>query len=165
MLNTNLNMKMTKTFLLGTALVTIVAANQSVRADNLAAASASASASVHRLVVASPHGLEEFPWLLREPSPPSETKVRSNAVLSTIQKNRALAASPRMREVFPELARAGWSATDMSARPPAGIMQLDRVLKNRALAASPRMKEEFPMLARGYAAQSAEKSSETAPLR
>ena len=158
-------MKITKTFLLGTALVTIVAANQSVRANNLTEASALASASVHRLVVASPHGLEEFPWLLREPSLRSETTVRSNAVLSTIQKNRALAASPRMREVFPELALAEWSATGMSARPPAGMTQLDRVLKNRALASSPRMKEEFPALARGYAAQAAEKSSETGPLK
>ena len=164
MLITNLNMKMTKTFLLGTALVTIGAANQSVRANNLAAASALASASVHRLVVASPHGLEEFPWLLREPSPRIRTKVRSNAVLSTIQKNRALAASPRTREVFPELARAGWSATDTSSQLPAGMTRLDRVFKNRALAASPRMKEDFPALARGYAAQAAEKSSETAPL-
>ena len=158
-------MKMPKTFLLGTALVTIVAANQSVRANNLAAASALASASVHRLVVASPHGLEEFPLLLREPSARSEAKVSSGAVLSAIRENRALAASPRMREVFPELARAGWSATDTSSKLPAGMTQLDRVLKNWALAASPRMKEEFPTLARGYAAQSAEKSSETAPLK
>jgi len=40
--------------------------------DNLAAAAAKASALVNRPIVASPHGLEEFPWLLRGISPQAE---------------------------------------------------------------------------------------------
>jgi hypothetical protein len=47
--------------------------NTNARADNLAAAAAKAFALVNRPIAASPHALEEFPWLLR--GYPPQTKV------------------------------------------------------------------------------------------
>ena len=159
------NMKTTKAFIFGATVAAAFVTTQNLQATNLADASALASASVHRLIVASPHGLEEFPWLLREASPRTETKAGSQTVLSAIRKNHALAASPRMREEFPELARTGGASTGVSSKPAALFGAPDHVLKNRALATSPRMKEEFPSLARGYAPQPAEKPLQVAPLK
>jgi hypothetical protein len=157
-------MKISKPLLLS-ATVIAVAMGQNLQATNLASAAALASASVHRSIVASPHGLEEFPWLLREASARAETKASSVSVLSTIKQNRALAASPRMREQFPELARGGWSSTDVSSKPATAFTPPEQVIKNRALAASPRMKEQYPALARGYTPQPAEKPLQVAPLK
>jgi hypothetical protein len=156
-------MKLTKTIFLVAAVVTTLALNQSVQANNLAAASAVASASVHRFIVASPHGLEEFPWLLREPSAQKGGRQKSEAAIAAIKKNRAFATSPRVREQFPELARAEWSSTDVSSKRATAFSPPAQVMKNRALANSPRMKEEFPALARGYAARQDETS--IAPLK
>lgn len=155
---------MTKTFLFGAALVATVATNQNVQADNLAAAAAKASALVHRPIDASPHGLEAFSWL-RWSSPPSETKVRSESVLSIIQKNRAFANSPRMREQFPELARAEQPSTVASSAASNGKSEFDQVIKNRALVNSPRMRETFPQLTRGYTFPPAKDSIDVAPLK
>jgi len=62
-------------------------------------------------------------------------------------KNRAVAASPRAKEVFPWLARGQGESiccpTDAKA-----TSALTEVQKNRALAASPRMIEVFPELVR-----------------
>lgn len=159
--NTKINMKTSKSLLLS-ATVIALAMGKNLQATNLASAAALASASVHRPIIASPHGLEEFPWLLREASPQAETKPSSVSALSTIKKNRALAASPRMREQFPELARAGWSSPDGSSRPVTAFTPPDEVVKNRALAASPRMKEQYPALARGY---TTEPPLQVAPLK
>lgn len=159
------DMKMTKRILFSATVVTTFALNQHVQADNLAAAAATASASVHRLVVASPHGLEEFPWLLRSPSVQVAGQEKSAAVLVAIEKNKAFAASPRVLEQFPELARAGWASTDVSSKRAAAFAAPDEVIKNRALAASPRMKEEFPSLARSYTPQPVEKPVQVAPLK
>jgi hypothetical protein len=42
--------------------------------DNLAAAAAKASALVNRPIDASPHGLEEFPWILWGFSAPTQAR-------------------------------------------------------------------------------------------
>ena len=159
-------MKTSKKFLFGVVVAATVVTNQNLLADNLARAAALASASTHRLIVASPHALEEFPWLLREPSPQRDNTARHERVLSIIKKNSAFAASPRVREQFPELDRVGWQSTVASANAGAGERQLPSVLKNRAWAASPRVKEEYPWLARGYTAPPVEeKPVQVAPLK
>ena len=56
--------------------------------------------------------------------------------------NRAVAASPRAKEVFPWLTRG--TATAVTS----GKTALTDMTKNRALAASPRTLEQFPELAR-----------------
>jgi hypothetical protein len=157
-------MKNLNKILLGATIVTTFALTQSLRADNLAHASALASASTHRLIIASPHGLEEFPWLLRE-EPPNQVTVRSRGLPPEIVGNRALAASPRIREEFPELARAGEAELLASPKRNTGPSPLEEVLKNRALAASPRMKEQFPELARGDLAQPGRAPVQLAPLK
>ena len=107
--------------------------------------------------------------------------------------NRAVAASPRAKEVFPWLTRGTavtpkkTALTDVTknrafaasprtleefpelARPAQPLKATDSavastVLKNRALAASPRAKEEFPWLARGNYTVS-EQPFEIAPLK
>jgi hypothetical protein len=159
-------MKITKTLLLGAVVATAASAiNQNVRADDLASAAALASASVNRLILASPHGLEEYTWLMREAQPRTETTAGSESVVSSIKKNRALAASPRMIEQFPELARFGQPLMVAASKQGTRTTPLDRVIRNRALAASPRMKEEFPALARGYPIQSEKESFELAPVK
>jgi hypothetical protein len=158
-------MKTSKALTFGATLTAAFLTNQNVGATNLAAVAEVASASVHRLIVASPHGLEEFPWLLREASVQTRATERSQNVLSEIKKNRALAASPRMREQFPELVRAGWPPTDVSSKARTGPSQLDQVIKNRALAASPRMKEQFHELVLGYNPQTAQNPVQVAPLK
>ena len=74
--------------------------------------------------------------------------------------NRAVAASPRAKELFPELARPAMSSSEITVATRTGINRLTEVRRNRALAASPRMREEFPELARGV-----EKTIEIAPLK
>lgn len=61
--------------------------------------------------------------------------------------NRAIAASPRAKEVFPWLARdtAKPAVTAKSSNTRSAFTE---VTKNRALAASPRMLEQFPELGR-----------------
>lgn len=56
--------------------------------------------------------------------------------------NRAIAASPRAKEVFPWLTRG----TATAVRPEKSV--LTDVMKNRAFAASPRVLEQFPELSR-----------------
>jgi hypothetical protein len=62
-----------------------------------------------------------------------------------VKKNRALAASPRMLEQFPELSR---SAAPSEA-PVFNIAPLAE--KNSAILSSPRMRELYPALSRGVA--------------
>lgn len=62
--------------------------------------------------------------------------------------NRAVAASPRAREVFPWLARSGAEPTRSKEAVTTSKSALAEVKENRALAASPRMKELFPELVR-----------------
>src|SRR5262249_22280075 len=97
----------------------------SVRADDLAAAAAKASALVNRPIAASPHALEEFPWLLRGASPPFPSghpalTISTNfenfataAAKASALVNRPIAASPHALEEFPWVLR--------SASPPVGV--------------------------------------------
>lgn len=158
-------MKTTKALLVGVAVAATVVTNQNVRADNLAAAAASASASVHRLVLASPHALEEFPWLLRGPAAQTDTAARQAKVLADLKKNPAFAASPRVREQFPELDRAGWASTVASSQGEVAHSRLSSEFKNRAWIASPRVKEQYPWLARGYTTAPTETPVQVAPLK
>jgi hypothetical protein len=157
-------MKITKPILLSATIVATLATSQSLRADNLARASALASASTYRLIVASPHGLEEFPWLLREELPKQEP-LRPWGLPSEIVRNKALAASPRMREQFPQLTLAGEAEWLAARQRHAGPSPLEEVLKNRALAASPRVKEQFPELARGDFTETNRAPFQIAPLK
>ena len=157
-------MKMTKTSLFVAAAAAALATKHNVQADNLAVAAANSSTLVNRPIDASPHGLEAFYWL-RWSSPPTETKMRTDSVLSTVQKNRALANSPRMREQFPEMARTGQPSTAASSEASNGKSEFDDVIKNRALVNSPRMREYFPQLTRGYTPPLPKDSIEVAPLK
>jgi hypothetical protein len=152
-------MKMTKMLLLSAVAAAALTANQ----NNLAA-DFSPSDLANRAVAASPRALEQFPWLARQVSTPTESTPRGESVLSTIKKNRALAASPRMIEQYPELARIGQQSTVATAKCCAEESQFAGVIRNRALAASPRMLEEFPQLARGYTAQLTCPSCKTASV-
>ena len=91
--------------------------------------------------------------------------MRTDSVLSTVQKNRALANSPRMREQFPEMARTGQPSTAASSEASNGKSEFDDVIKNRALVNSPRMREYFPQLTRGYTPPLPKDSIEVAPLK
>lgn len=64
-----------------------------------------------------------------------------------VANNRAIAASPRAKEVFPWLARQT-AKPSVTPSPSATRTALTEVKKNRALAASPRMLEQFPELGR-----------------
>ena len=64
----------------------------------------------------------------------------ANHALTDAKKNRAYAASPRVRELFPELSRV--------PAPPREFTIAPSVEKNTAYLASPRAKEEFPHLLR-----------------
>lgn len=64
-----------------------------------------------------------------------------------VAKNRAIAASPRAKEVFPWLAR-DTAKPAVTAKATATRTALTDVKKNRALAASPRALEQFPELGR-----------------
>ena len=158
-------MKTSRTLLFSVVVAATVVTNQNLRADNLARAATLASASTHRLIMASPHALEEFPWLLREPPPQTDNTAHYERVLSTIKKNSAYAASPRVREQYPQLDRSGSQSTVAAAKAGGGERQLPPALKNRAWAASPRVKEEYPWLARGYSAPPTENPIQVAPLK
>jgi len=71
--------------------------------------------------------------------------------------NRAIAASPRAKEVFPWLAR-DTAKPVVTAKPSDSRTALTEVTKHRSLAASPRMLEQFPEL--GHPVQPLRKSTE-----
>jgi len=62
--------------------------------------------------------------------------------------NRAVAASPRAKEVFPWLTRAPSSSSDACCDKGEVKNELTEAKKNRAYAASPRVREVFPELGR-----------------
>jgi len=62
--------------------------------------------------------------------------------------NRAIAASPRAKEVFPWLTRAPFSPSDACCDKGEVKNALTEAKKNRAFAASPRVREMFPELGR-----------------
>lgn len=72
--------------------------------------------------------------------------------------NRAIAASPRAKEVFPWLTRETTKPA-VSVKSSTSRTALTEVTKNRALAASPRMLEQFPEL--GRSVQPLRKSTES----
>jgi hypothetical protein len=118
-------MKTTKNLLFGAAVIAALAVRMNVRADDLAAAAAKASALVNRPIAASPHGLEEFPWLLRGASPPFPLRHPAPTISTNFENfataaakasalvNRPIAASPHGLEEFPWLLRG--------ASPPVGV--------------------------------------------
>jgi hypothetical protein len=71
--------------------------------------------------------------------------------------NRAIAASPRAKEVFPWLTRSTTTAVT-PAKPSGSKTALTEATKNRAFASSPRTLEQFPELARPTQAPKAESS-------
>jgi hypothetical protein len=83
----------------------------------------------------SPRGREEFPAFARMSH---SAKSRSE---KRLDRNSALARSPRFLEEHPELSRARQTATGGTV----ASVPLE-VSGNRALAASPRAREEFPAL-------------------
>jgi hypothetical protein len=119
-------MKTTRTLLFGAAAVAAFALN--VRADDLAAAAAKASALVNRPIAASPHALEEFPWVQRGGSPPTEVRhpaqtngiypdnFAGNAAKASALVNRPIVASPHGFEEFPWLLR-GYPPPPVVRRP------------------------------------------------
>ena len=178
-------MKMTKVLLFGVAVAASVA-TQTARGDNLAAAAASASASVNRLVLGSPHSLEEFPWLVRGHSqPPGAAGPAQNvraypnnlaavAARASALVNRPVLASPHELEAFPSLLQgyspptgAGEPAQDTESYPDnlAALAAKASELVNRPVAASPHALEGFPGLMRGAAEPSTESPIQLAPLK
>ena len=168
-------MKNIKTILFGAAVVAAFAPSRNLEADNLAEAAAKASALVNRPIAASPHALEEFPWLLRGYPPPVVARYGpqrrgtypdnfgGTATEASALVNRPIAASPHALEEFPWLLR-GYP-------PPAVIRQQSRnsatypdnlaeaaakasASVNRSVPASPHALEEFPRLLRGSLPQS-----------
>jgi hypothetical protein len=141
------NYKMTmKTKTLSTLGSVAVAAaffsTQTVRAQDLTAAAVAASNIRKGPVLASPHDLEEFPWLTRPGVPQLKIGRRQPAVPDAIRNNQALSNSPRVREEYPALTR-------VEQPPKSGeSAQLRQVRQNVALANSPRVREEFPELQR-----------------
>src|SRR5260370_33004843 len=113
----------------------------------------------------SPGAGKQFPWLSRQGTPRAEPAAPAESALAAIKKTRALAASPRIKEQFPELARGEEPSAAAPAKSGNGESELARVVRNRALAASPRMREQYPELARGYAFQPATESFEIPPLK
>ena len=158
---------MTKRLLLVAAVAADLVASERIQADNLFSAAAKASLLVNRPVAASPHALEDFAWLLRPSLEPGDSRVRSIAVLNTIRKNAAFAASPRVLEEHPELLRSGElrMVTGTNAKDPFGAPA--DVLRNEALARSPRAIELYPWLAtfNWRNAKAGEKSHEIAGKR
>lgn len=67
---------------------------------------------------------------------------------SCLPKNRAVLASPRTLEQFPELLRTKLSSEEFPARVGSKADRLIKLSENRALAASPRFREEHPELLR-----------------
>src|SRR6266705_3407902 len=67
--------------------------------------------------------------------------------VAKVMQNQALARSPRMIELYPELAYAGAASTTAASKPDTRASQLAKISQNLALANSPRMREQFPELA------------------
>src|SRR5215813_9302105 len=101
-------MKRIRALLYGTAVVVVLASRANVRADNLAEAAAKASALVKRPIAASPHALEEFPWLLRE-AYADNLAVAAHEAPALVK--RPIVTSPHGLEEFPWLLRGSWPQT------------------------------------------------------
>jgi hypothetical protein len=171
-------MKTTRTLLFGWAAVATLTLNTNVRADDLAAAAAKASALVNRPIVASPHALEEFPWVQRGGSPPTEVSHRAQtngtypdnlaaaAAKASALVHRPFIGSPHALEEFPWLLR-GYPPPPVVRRPVqdpqsypgdlAAAAAKASALVNRPIVASPHGLEEFPWLLQGYSPQTAAK--------
>lgn len=80
--------------------------------------------------------------------------------LADVTMNRAIAASPRAVEAFPQLSRSGAKLGETAARSASNSL-LAEVVRNRAVANSPRVLEQFPELLRP--APSAKKAGGSLP--
>lgn len=67
--------------------------------------------------------------------------------LARIKQNSALVHSPRMIELYPELAYVNLTSTTDSSKPDTKAMQLATIVRNPAFANSPRVRELYPELA------------------
>jgi hypothetical protein len=83
--------------------------------------------------------------LLLSPATSTGQVFNSEEVLN----NRAVAASPRAKEVFPWLTRSAPARTEACC----AVNELTAIKKNRALVASPRALEQFPELGRSAQTQ------------
>jgi hypothetical protein len=168
------NMKGTKALLIGAAVIGALAARINVRADDLAAAAAKASKLVNRPIAASPHALEEFPWLLQDASPPimvghpsptTQTypdNFAAAAAKASALVNRPIVGSPHGLEEFSSL-RQGYPPQVAVRRPAqelktypdnfAAAAAKASTVVNRPVVASPHGLEEFPWLLRGVSPQ------------
>jgi len=115
---------------------------QTVRAEDLTAAAEAASKIRKGPVLATPHDLEEFPWLTRTGVLQLKIGQRHPAVPDAIRNNQALTSSPRVREEYPALTRVEQPLKSGESA------QLKEVRQNAALANSPRVREDFPELQR-----------------
>jgi len=118
----------TRTLPTGSAAITAFVLNTNVRADDLAAAAAKASALVNRPFIGSPHALEEFPWLLRGYPPPPVVRhpvqdsesypgdLAAAAAKASALVNRPIVASPHGLEEFPWLLQ-GYSPQTAAKHP------------------------------------------------
>jgi len=167
-------LKAMKILFFGVAAAASFGVGTNARADNLAAAAAKASVLVNRPIAGSPHGLEEFPWLLWGYSAQTEAtesaqntatypdNLAAAAAKASVLVNRPVAASPHALEKFPSLLR-GYSpqtkvnekAQNIGTYPDnlAAAAAKASALVNRPIAASPHALEEFPWLLRGYSLQ------------
>jgi hypothetical protein len=167
-------MKTIRTLLFGGVVVGFFVAGLNVRADNLVAAADIASALVNRPIAASPHALEEFPWLRRGYSQPTRLtestpstgaypdNLAAAAAQASALVNRPIEASPHGLEKFPLLLQ-GYSMPPKMAEAAqttgsypqdlAAAAAKASALVNRPIAASPHALEEFPWLFRGYTPQ------------
>ena len=141
--NTKLAMRTKALFILGVAAVAaVIFTTPTVQADDLSAAADAASKITKGPVLASPHYLEDFPWLTRPGGPQLKIGQRFPAAPDTIRNNQALAHSPRVREDYPALTRVEQPLKSGESA------QLKEVRQNAALANSPRVREDFPELQR-----------------
>ena len=136
-------MKTKVLYILGAAAVAAAFfSTQTVRAEDLTFAADAASKIRKGPVLATPHDLEEFPWLTRPRVPQLKIGQRHTAVPDVIRNNKALANSARVREDYPALTR-------IEQPPKSGeSAQLRKVRQNSALANSSRVREEFPQIQR-----------------
>jgi hypothetical protein len=160
-------MKTAKVFLIPTALLAALTAITHVRADDFAAAAAKVSAIVKGPVVASPHGLEDFPWALESFPPPARISesvriirtypddLAAAAAEASAYVKRPIAASPHALEEFP-WALCGYPPPQKTHQPArkataypgnlAGAAAKASALIKSPVDASPHGLEDFPWL-------------------
>lgn len=130
----------TKVIIFAGAAAVACLATQTVCGEDFFAAAEAASKITRGPVLASPHGLEEFPGLTLQLASQSKIRAQGNLIPESVKSNSALVNSPRIREDYPALSRVAQPAKTGES------VALARIRQNAALANSPRVREEFPEL-------------------